>query len=335
MAPGTRLTPVSGLRVAIESLRGDDPCESARPPLMLGARVQLGRAGAPGRYVARGIGLPDDHGCWTIGREARFSVPVAGAPGSARILSLSCRPYVNALHPSQRLEVVVNGQSIKTWTGSRGSGSLPRCTVVLPRSAVRGRKRLDLRLRTPDACSPRSLGRGEDPRELGWFLTELMVSAVKPYKLGTELDFGADGNAEPYLAEGWWEAQDGGRWTVGSSATLMFQIECTARFPRRELAVELECTPLGASAGRSVDVDVAVNGRDRGKLVLDGVPTGGRARAMLGRVRAGRELKLSFEIANPAAPCDLGLGDDRRELGLHVRRLVLTEASRPAADDRG
>ncbi len=318
--PGDGLSAARHVRLALEGLRGDESDLRSRHPVRLGETIRLGRSHAPGRYVVRGMGIPEASGCWTVGREARFAVPLTEPPERSTVLRVSGGPFVHPARPFQRLAVVANGIGVASWRAT-AVDSVSEQAAVLPASVWRRRGALDLRLRTPDAHSPMAFGVSEDIRQLGWFITELTISAPERYELGTELHFGADGNAERYLAGGWWPGETQGRWTAGNASLLL-----ALDRPATSMKLAVEGTLSGEQPTSTVTVAVAINGRrhssvrvvaQRPELSLE-LPVDGVAANDLLEVRLG--------ISPRSLPSARRTSDDVRQLGLKVHRCVLQAA---------
>ena len=317
-----KLTATRRARVAFASMRVDHSSAGPRPPVGLEEPVRFGRGHNSAPYVVRGMGLPEDDGCWMVGGEARVVLPLLGPPDRGRVLVIGAHPFVAPGHPRQRLVVIANGRAIATWAGT-AEGHGMRRAVVLPPSVLAGEPYLDLRLRTPDARSPRSVGAGADARQLGWFLREITLSAIEPYELGTELRFDAGKEVERHLVGGWWPPAAGGRWTATRQAGLVLRVEQAAE----ALELELDARALPAAGKGDARVAVLVNGRSEAEFRFDAEIPEGRRQVWLRGVRAGEEIELGMRLPSTASPSDLGLGEDARQLGLFVIRLVLRRAA--------
>jgi len=99
---------------------------------------------------------------WTDGKEA--AVLFGLAPLTDIQLQMKLRPFLSKGKVSeQRVYLTLNGQRIETLVLKREEAS--EYKLMLPRSVLRDRNLLIFGL--PDATSPKSLGVGEDPRQLG------------------------------------------------------------------------------------------------------------------------------------------------------------------------
>ena len=76
--------------------------------------------------------------------------------------------------------------------------------------------------------------------------------------------------------------------------------------------------PAGAPPLR---VEVSANGVGLGAVEYDGTPQ--VARLTLGQAATAGELVLCWRIRDPRSPHELGLSEDRRQLGLFFRSVAL------------
>jgi hypothetical protein len=131
------------------------------------------------------------------------------------------------------------------------------------------------------------------------------------------IEFGAGGNCEEVVKEGWSLPEPGCRWMIGVESELRLD----ERFIDGDYLIELELIPFVRPPGLpSQRLTVCVNGTVVGQSTV-------AAEARLGyRIPAaalsGRE-SASVLLTHPdaARPCDVGESSDARSLSLAVRRL--------------
>jgi hypothetical protein len=148
--------------------------------------------------------------------------------------------------------------------------------------------------------------------------------------LGTELAFSAGGSGTPYLMDGWSAPETWGVWTEGRKSSLIFRLPPDdASLPLR---LTIEAQGLFGGQHPHQSVRVFVNDVPVGQIRFDGSENGGsrtfevplEARPS----RSGGVLDVTFQIENPVRPADLGMGNDRRELGMGLSSLRLDRVDR-------
>ncbi len=133
---------------------------------------------------------------------------------------------------------------------------------------------------------------------------------------------------------GWGAPEGFGRWTVGAESRLRFRRPTGGG--RAVDAVEIDILQV-FSAGRPVVFEVQVGSETPRRFqfpeagdVAPGAAPGGVVIAPLPPRGADHELiEVSIRVRDPASPHELGLGDDRRQIGLAVRSIA--PARRPGA----
>ena len=88
------------------------------PPLALGQTVgfAVGEGGRP--YLGADWSFPEEHGTWTMGREAVIRLQVDGGATSATPLVLAFRlaPQLSPMRPHLQVDVVVNHRQLVRWS---------------------------------------------------------------------------------------------------------------------------------------------------------------------------------------------------------------------------
>ncbi|HEX5852357.1 MAG TPA: nucleotidyltransferase family protein [Solirubrobacteraceae bacterium] len=293
----------------------------ARPtPLGLGEPLDFGRAEVARDHTRYGTWLAEGGGCWTAGRRARLALRLREPASTSLALEIAADALLAGGCERQRLNVAVNGANVAAMTlvDANLHGG-----VLLPRELVAGCDTLDVVLETPDATSHVELGVGDDDRRVGVFLRTVTVRAPRSCELGETLLLGAGCGEESMLVGGWGRAELTGRWTIGPRALLLLRLDGCAR----PAELEFDATPFLGQPGRTLEVDVLVNGHLARTIDYDRAsdePMPMRATIPAASVEgACEEVVISWRIRDPPSPQSLGLSADRRALGLFVRRLVL------------
>jgi cytochrome bd-type quinol oxidase subunit 2 len=124
-------------------------------------------------YFVHGWSSPESWGTWATGQSSSLLVPV---PSGARSIHLNLKAYVSSQHPTQRVEIKVNGVLTSQVELTLRTGN--QLTIPIPLSARKGIKErsvLLLHFSTPDAISPKKLKRSKDTRRLSVGLQSIGV----------------------------------------------------------------------------------------------------------------------------------------------------------------
>ncbi len=300
--------------------------EASARPVTLGHTLDFGDAELVRSYTAYGTWRPEPDGCWIAGRQALLQLPLAEPASSSLILDLAADGFIGSARPSQRLSVSVNGAGAAELVLEHGS-SVQQEPIILPRSAVLGRERLDLTLRAPDAASPARLGVADDDRQLGVFLRRARLRAPLACEPGIPMMLGEGFDDAEALFGGWSEPERRGRWTVAPVARLLVRL--ARAVPALDL--EFEAAPFLGPVARTLAVELWLNGRLLRALAYEGVdkeplePLMTRIEVPADAVGDDGEVLLEWRIRDPRSPHSLGVAADRRELGLFVVKLALLE----------
>jgi hypothetical protein len=279
------------------------------PPTDWGASIDLGDLETVRAHCMYGLWFPQDWGSWIAGREARIAVGLTEPATTTLLLELAA----GGLTEGQPVWVLLDGRRLANVR--LGTDGAEPVFVALPEELVRGRTRLELVFRAPDAALPPRLGINDDLRPLGVFLQSLCVRPVTTGAAGDRFRLGRGSGDEPMLAGGWGEPAAGGRWTVGSTARILLRTET----PVRQL--EWIAEPLLPDGAPPLSVDVRANGTSLGTVRCD--QTDPIARVPLKGLSAGTDLWLEWRIHHPRSPSDFSSSTDTRPLGLFFREIAL------------
>jgi hypothetical protein len=299
--------------------------ETFARPIVFGEPVDFADAELSRACTAYGTWRAEPDGCWIAGSRAWLELPLAEPVSGSLVLELSADGYLAPGRPRQRLGVSVNGRAAAELTIDERA-NLRGEPVILPREAVAGRGSLALVLDTPDATSPAQLGLDDDDRSVGVFLRGLLLRAPSVYEIGSALTLGEGSGDESMLFGDWGDPEPLGRWTVGPAARLLMRL----RGPVPPLRLEFDAIPFVGASGRRLQVEVFLNGRRVRSLSYDGANAGPSvAHAPLAPAVVGDhgDILLEWRIRAPRSPHSLGISEDRRTLGLFLRRVALVECS--------
>lgn len=326
IAPGTRAGPLAQLRLAWHQL-GTGPerpfAEHAAPigsgtcvppPLRWDTALEFGDPNTVREHCRYGMWLPSNGVCWIAGPEARLALTLPEPAYSSILLQLVAAGFTET-RARQRLQVMLDQQPVGKLHFDQARPRVDLENIVLPARLVRGRSRLEIGLRAPDAISPAQLGIADDERRLGVFVVQLRLRTPRHCTLGEWLELGRGTADGLIVAGGWGEAEPGGRWTEGSVARLLMTSSATPSL------LEWHADPLIAAGATRLRVEVRANGVKLG--VVDYRDAGPRVRLGLGKAARRGELLLSWHIREPRSPRDLGLSEDARQLGLFFQKVRL------------
>lgn len=146
---------------------------------------------------------------------------------------------------------------------------------------------------------------------------------LEPLEYGKPVRFSRDGDGTRLLLNGWADPEYAFTWSDGIAASL------AVRVPQTQEPVELEFRICGMNAPKrlpSQRVDVYINSEKVARWQVADEETF-KVRVPQKFVSAADSfLVVDFYIPHAAAPVSLGLGGDRRQLGIRLSDLVLSKA---------
>jgi len=113
---------------------------------------------------------PENWGTWSDGSLVKIFIPITNP--NAKAIAITLQAFVNGKHPEQKIEYSTDGHNFKLLTLNQFAGNQMGIPIT---SSMRtdGYALLEFKLLNP--VSPKSLGLGDDSRELGVGLTKLEV----------------------------------------------------------------------------------------------------------------------------------------------------------------
>lgn len=131
---------------------------------------------------------------------------------------------------------------------------------------------------------------------------------------------GGDGNA--FVGDGFSVPESWGRWTGAKSAFLFFRLAAVSDEP---ISIAIDARSFSRAKDHRQQVTITSNDQFCGKFVLSDRTRHGEVLCPAGALRNGDNV-LRLAIAHPTRPIDLGLGQDRRHLGVGLETLVISPA---------
>jgi hypothetical protein len=268
---------------------------------------------------------PDQSGIWTEGSRSELAFALDGIGEGDCALILSLGSICVGPEASLRVEALVNGEFADARELGYGD---PEWRIELP-VQVPADGEVDLTLMVEEPRSPLELGWSADDRRLGILVRAVTLEeADRSLRLGEEIVFSEDSGAERLLGEGWSAPEPTGVWTDGEKASLVLRLMDA---PPEDVELVLAVDPFVTPDHPDLRVDVSARGEQLGARVF-------RHRRALFRLGKGHQplhvtlpasvrgetgqVLLELRLQDPARPVDLGLSDDARRLGLHLRSLV-------------
>jgi hypothetical protein len=311
----------------------------------------LGKLRSSGIYDSSLIIIHGDHGTtWTPVRGQNMAVPLAGDAGQEDLFPIilgNVNPLLLVKPPFQKAPMVIShAQTELTDIPATVSAILDLREIFPGRSVysvasneTRERKYYYHRLQPKKyfEALEEYVIRGPLLDRSSWRLAATYYSPLGPkgpkkepslrpptLEWGSIIRFGRSGNAQPYLTGGWSAPEDGFTWTDGHLASLL--IPST---PTRSSSVLLKASfaPfLAAGIVNKQTVNVLINGQ---KAVEWNITTGGIQELTLivpkGLLGDADSFSITFDMPDAVSPKSIGLGKDRRILGIALRTLALEE----------
>ena len=136
------------------------------------------------------------------------------------------------------------------------------------------------------------------------------------YALGTAIEFRSGGNAEPYLAGGWSDAEAWGRWSITNQAAVQLTIPAQIA---GDLTLEISGHAYVPAQHPRQTVQVSVNGQSVGELRYTESSNQSVQSFKIPAALASKnhgELLVMFTVAGAASPLQVMESKDMRTLGL-------------------
>ena len=239
-----------------------------------------------------------------------------------------------ARHPQLEVHVSAAGERLATRIFSYGEAD-HSFQVQLPASLIGepGLLALDLRLRDP--VRPVDLGINDDARRLALHLRSLTIrrpgtgatqdarsDALRKVRLGEEVVFSEEPRASGMLGEGWSAVEASGVWTVGERARLLLELGDVAG---SDLELVLGVAPLVAPNHPQLEVRVSASGERLATRIFSygEADHSFQVRLPASLTDQSELLALDLRLRDPVRPVDLGINEDARRLGLHLRSLTI------------
>jgi hypothetical protein len=269
---------------------------------------------------------PDQPGVWTEGSRSELALALDGIGESDYALVISLGSICVAPDATLRVEALLNGERAAARELQFGD---PDWRIESPAPAPADGE-VDLTFTIEDPSSPRDLGWSADDRRLGVLLRAITLEEVdRSVRLGEEVVFAEGSGAERLLGRGWSALEPTGVWTDGETARLVLKLTPD---PPGDAELVFDIEPFVTPDHPELRVEIYARGEQLGTRVFRHRRGLFRLRKLARPLRAvlpaavrdarGRT-PLELRLHAPASPRDLGLSDDLRRLGLHLRSLTV------------
>ena len=142
-------------------------------PYALGDEIWFTAEGNSDRYAMHGWAVPEDWGRWTVGEEAHLLIAINLLPDHDVTMTAAVLTMCPPQRPDIAVDVLVNGQTIDTWSFHEPDSTEERSTRV-EAGALRPITHVMFRIREP--LVPEDLGLSTDTRALGLGMIRLRLS---------------------------------------------------------------------------------------------------------------------------------------------------------------
>jgi hypothetical protein len=276
-----------------------------------------------------GWAYPDHAGIWTQGEKSELQLTVDGVVGSECVLTFDIAVICTDSDDSLRVELLENGERVVARELADSAGQPWR--VNLPsRDWAGGRAQLTLRTEQPRSFP---LGSSLDGRKLGMLLHSVNLQEVdRSVRFGEGVPFSEGSGSERLLGEGWAALEPTGVWTVEERAELVLDV---ADIAPSEAELVLDVTAFVTPDHPELQLEVAARGQQLAAQALRHGDADQRLVMHLDDAVVDEHGRLVLELLmrDPMRPVDLGLGDDPRRLGIHLRSVAIRPLRAGASDD--
>lgn len=275
-----------------------------------GTLIKFGNGENYLQYAGKGWGYRERGFTWTEGEKAELLIPYMPSKDDV-ILIANIAPFLaDGALTQQRINISVNDNRIGSWVVSRDG----EYKMVIPKDHIRDLMEINFEL--PDAISTQS----NDKRNPG--VAFKTVRLVQIYQLGTEIDFGENGNGRQYQTSGWGFAETDFTWTNEKTASLTLPIKETDS----DLIFTAYLRPfLPAGKITQQRVKITVNGSHIGNWTINKKESQKQSVVIPHRLISDGILNITFELPDAISPVELGTSKDIRVLGLAVKSVAIDE----------
>ena len=315
---------ITGSVFDLASCLGGEPVAvlRRRPQYEYGTEITFGLLGNADDFLGFGWSSPMSNGCWNNGHSSSLKIKLA-VPESDLLLKAILRPYIRTDVPEQTIHVLANGTTIDLWSASEQK--VHQFRAVVPKALIHSPE-TEIRFHLPNAVSPRSIGAGGDRRKLAILMRSLSLHLLPVYQYGTEIRFGRNGNAGPFMGRGWSKtAQENFCWTSGHLASLHIPVPV----PENDLFLEAVLRPF-VREGRvpKQTIHVLANRNKVGEWTTTERKTQTMQATIPKELVDSRGITIDFDLPDAISPRSIGGGTDVRRLAVAMVKVRLNVKAR-------
>lgn len=276
--------------------------------------IQFGSAGDAIDYEIGGWSDPKEGFTWTDGKIANLLLLPPKPVRSDIIMKTYLKPFlVPGKLEKQRVNIYVNNILIDKWIVT-SSGFYK---TVIPESCISNSAFLKITFELPDAVSPAETGINEDERVIAIAFKFITLSESQSYKFGTDIYFGKDGNSIIYQETGWSYPEEYITWTEGKKAELSLPIEPVTS----DIIMKVNMEPLIINGIDKQRVIIYINNKKTGTWIAG---SSGEYEITIPKDYIETStLNITFELPDAVSPESMGIGEDKRVLGLKLSSIKL------------
>lgn len=258
--------------------------------------------------------------CRTIGFLAKKLIADLETPSKILVFRQN-EPLLASDLADLRIALAAYGPSILLWVQTAAPGHPPGSVQVADQRMMVGYvRRLAQRDSVPDldyASWMQVLRRAHAI----WLQAQdgCLIPMATNAAAETAVTFGVDGNAEPYLGDGWSAPEAGYQWAIGQRSVLTIDVPGVAH----EYWLEMDVAPyIKPPLLRQQRLDVMINGTFIHSF--DPLPRGEVGCIVPGHLTSGRDaIEIVLDHPHAASPMLVAGDSDDRQLGVSFRRIAL------------
>ena len=145
-------------------------------------------------------------------------------------------------------------------------------------------------------------------------------SAANHYRIGETVSFGPRGDDDEFSISGFSFAEANHRWSDGNEVMMRFQLREKPLSDLNLQVVGFGFSPDGGKSAQDIEIEVNNNRVHLWHLLAEETLNIKIPKSYL----TDDTIRLKFKIGRPTAPCELGISDDCRKLGLGLKSVVFT-----------
>jgi len=140
------------------------------------------------------------------------------------------------------------------------------------------------------------------------------------YEWGDIMEFGMEGNADPYKGAGWCAPSSFAQWTDGHRSVLRFEVDSAGEDVVFIIAMRPMIVPGKVDRQR---VGLVINGQELVTLILNDARPKLHKFVIPAAMVTGDKIEIALNLPDAAIPAELGISGDQRMLGISITAISL------------